>query len=421
MASETELEDIGSKAIIISIQDPQDQYASLYLKEFQSLVQTALFEIEETFVQKKRILEAQTAIGLGKIEEIKPYIQLNKVKYALCDRDLRPIQVKNLEKMMNLTVIDRTGIILTIFSRRAKSYKSKLQVQLAQCEYEMSRLTGMWEHFGKIRGGIGVKGMGETQLEVDKRLMKDKIKRLENKIKSIGKQREDQLLKKGEVVLLTLVGYTNAGKSTLLNDLCKDEQKAGDQLFLTLDSVRRQMHVDISRKVLLSDTVGFISDLPAPIQTAFHSTLHETVSADLLIHVVDTSDPLVFQKKEAVEKTLIEMGAFYNKKKVLIGSKIDQDQAISLEDDRYDQVYHLSVKTQEGIDKLKKYIEKFIYKKDKYLTLKVDPCQTQYIQQIYRLTSVLKCQEIEEGLLEFDLRVAPYAYNQLMETVKKNH
>ena len=385
--------------------------------EYKALVDAAFFDIKGVFSQKSRS-KNQDPIGEGKIQEIQNFLGDTPCDTVIFDCDLKAGIIRHLEKLWKVRVIDRTELILLIFSRRASSAKSKLQIELAQSRHQMTRLKGLWGHFGKIGGGIGSKGMGETQLEIDRRRLSTRIKRLESNLKSMITDREAKLVEKDKVFSVVLVGYTNVGKTTLFNRLCKADQRAGDQLFLTLDSVRRQMYLPVKREVVLSDTVGFISDLPHPIKEAFHSTLYEVQHAHLLLHVIDASDILALQKKIDVEETLKELGVFHVTPKILVINKMDKSQNIKFLRSHYTAVIPITARTGEGLLELKKTIKELMSKKDKILDIKVSVTAHTMIQDIYRLTQVLSCQE-KSGELFFKVLIPSYNRKRLHEKLSQ--
>ncbi len=274
------------------------------LEELRRLADTAGAKVLGEIVQRRGTIHPAHFIGKGKMEEVKLLAEEKKADVAIFNDDLSPPQVRNLEKSLGVKVVDRSELILDIFSRRARTRESRLQVELAQLEYMLPRLTGMWKHLERQAGGIGTRGPGETQLETDRRLVRERIARLKRDLVGVEKERETQRRRRRREFRAALVGYTNAGKSTLFNALTRADVFVEDRLFATLDATTRQMVSPDRQVVLLTDTVGFIRKLPHHLVASFHSTLVEAIEADLLLHVVDAADPDVERQMAAVEKVL---------------------------------------------------------------------------------------------------------------------
>jgi GTP-binding protein HflX len=274
------------------------------MDELANLAGTAGARVIDRFVQKRGTIHPATFVGRGKVEEIRLAAEEREADVAIFDDDLSPAQVRNLEKALGIKVVDRSELILDIFARRARTRESRLQVELAQLEYMMPRLTGMWKHLERQAGGIGTRGPGETQLETDRRLVRDRIARLKRALEAVERERETQRRRRRREFRAALVGYTNAGKSTLFNALTRSEVFVEDLLFATLDSTTRQMVSPERRVALVTDTVGFIRKLPHHLVASFHSTLTEAVEADLLLHVVDAGAPDFRRQMSAVEEVL---------------------------------------------------------------------------------------------------------------------
>ncbi len=295
-----------------------------YLDELEFLATTAGIEGYGHFVQKLDRANPRTYVGPGKIIEIINYVKDNNIGYIIFDDELTPSQMRNIEKDSGVRVVDRTGLILDIFAQRAQTAYAKTQVELAQYQYLLPRLTGMWTHLERQRGGINMRGPGESQLETDRRIVLDKIKRLKLQLEKIDRQMISQRGNRGSMKRVALVGYTNVGKSTLMNILAKSEVFAENKLFATLDTTVRKVVLD-NKPFLLSDTVGFIRKLPTQLVESFKSTLDEVREADLLLHVADISHPEVEDQIEVVNKTLEDIGA-RDKKMIIIFNKIDSYQ-----------------------------------------------------------------------------------------------
>ncbi len=296
--------------------------ANEYLDELAFLAETAGAQPVKKFLQRLDTPNSRTFVGAGKLAEIKNYIDENEIGMVIFDDDLSAKQVQNIEKELQVKILDRTSLILDIFAKRAQTANAKRQVELAQYQYLLPRLTRLWTHLERQRGGIGMRGPGETQIETDRRIILDKISHLKEELKSIDRQKSIQRKNRGKLVRVVLVGYTNVGKSTLMNLLAKSEVFAENKLFATLDTTVRKVIVD-NLPFLLSDTVGFIRKLPTHLVDSFKSTLDEVREADLLLHVVDISHPAFEEQIEVVNKTLQEVCDSADKPMILVFNKID--------------------------------------------------------------------------------------------------
>jgi len=313
------------KAVFVGIirKGEDERKIKEYLDELEFLADTAGLIGDKQFVQKVDKPEKATYIRSGKLEEIAEYCEENCIKYVIFDDELSPMQQRNIEKVVkNIVVIDRTSLILEIFSQRAQTAYARMQVDLARYNYMLPRLAGMWTHLERQRGGIGTRGgMGESQIEIDRRIVRERIARLKEQLKKVDRQMATQRGNRGQLVRLSLVGYTNVGKSTLMNLLSKSSVFAENKLFATLDTTVRKVVID-NCPFLLSDTVGFIRKLPTQLIEAFKSTLDEVREADILIHVVDVSAPDFEEQMQVVQKTLEDIGAG-DKPQYVIFNKID--------------------------------------------------------------------------------------------------
>ncbi len=311
------------RAIFVSVitSNNTEEQVNEYLDELQFLAETAGAVGEKRFVQKVDRPNSKTYVGSGKLEEIKAYIVENEIKLVIFDDELSPSQLRNLERELECRILDRTNLILDIFAQRAKTAYAKTQVELAQYQYLLPRLTRMWTHLERQRGGIGMRGPGESQIETDRRIILDKISRLKDQLKKIDKQMASQRGNRGNMVRISLVGYTNVGKSTLMNLLAKSEVFAENKLFATLDTTVRKVVIE-NVPFLLSDTVGFIRKLPHQLVESFKSTLDEVREADILMHVVDISHPNFEEQIKVVKNTLQEIGAG-EKPTFMVFNKID--------------------------------------------------------------------------------------------------
>ena len=311
------------RAVFISVitSNSTEEQVIEYLDELEFLAETAGVVGERRFLQRLDRPNSKTYVGTGKLEEIKMFLIENEIDLAIFDDELSPSQLRNLEKELNCRILDRTNLILDIFAQRAKTAYAKTQVELAQYQYLLPRLTRMWTHLERQRGGIGMRGPGESQIETDRRIILDKISRLKDQLKKIDRQMASQRGNRGNMVRISLVGYTNVGKSTLMNLLAKSDVFAENKLFATLDTTVRKVVIE-NVPFLLSDTVGFIRKLPHQLVESFKSTLDEVREADILMHVVDISHPNFEEQINVVKQTLQEIGAG-DKPTFMIFNKID--------------------------------------------------------------------------------------------------
>jgi GTP-binding protein HflX len=321
------------KAVIVGIiyKDQEEKQALEYLDELEFLADTAGAEVIKKFTQKLDVPNVSTFVGPGKLEEIGNYIKVAEADTVIFDDELTPTQLRNVERRLNCKVLDRTNLILDIFARRAKTAHAKTQVELAQYQYLLPRLTRMWTHLERQRGGIGLRGPGETQIETDRRIILDKIARLKEQLKKIDKQKATQRKNRGKLVRVALVGYTNVGKSTIMNMMAKSEVFAENKLFATLDTTVRKV-VIVNLPFLLADTVGFIRKLPHDLVESFKSTLDEVREADILVHVVDISHPGFEEQIDTVNSTLEEIESG-EKPNIYVFNKIDAYQHIHKDED----------------------------------------------------------------------------------------
>lgn len=310
-------------AILVGIILPQDseEKEQEYLEELAFLVDTAGGIVKEVFTQKLPHPERATFVGSGKLDEIKAYVEAEEIDIVVFDDELTPSQLRNIEKELKVKILDRSNLILDIFARRAKTAQAKTQVELAQLQYLLPRLTRMWTHLERQRGGIGMRGPGESQIESDRRMILNKISLLKDRLKAIDKQAETQRKNRGQLIRVALVGYTNVGKSTIMNMISKSDVFAENKLFATLDTTVRKVVIE-NLPFLLSDTVGFIRKLPHHLVECFKSTLDEVREADVLLHVVDISHPSFEDHIRAVNETLEELGAL-DKPVITVFNKID--------------------------------------------------------------------------------------------------
>ena len=311
------------KAVFVGVikQGDDERQIMEYLDELEFLAETAGAVGVKKFIQKVDRPDSRTYIRSGKLLEIKEYCEENEIEVVIFDDELSPTQLRNIERELNIRILDRTNLILDIFAQRAKTAYAKMQVELAQYQYLLPRLTRMWTHLERQKGGIGMRGPGETQIETDRRIIQDKIARLKEQLKKVDKQMASQRGNRGSMVRISLVGYTNVGKSTLMNLLAKSDVFAENKLFATLDTTVRKVVIE-NVPFLLSDTVGFIRKLPHQLVEAFKSTLDEVREADILMHVVDISHPNFEDHIRVVEETLKDIKAI-DKPIFVVFNKID--------------------------------------------------------------------------------------------------
>ncbi|HIE72913.1 MAG TPA: GTPase HflX [Flavobacteriales bacterium] len=321
------------KAILIGVITPEQNknQAEEYLDELAFLAKTAGAIPVKKITQKLAVPNNTTFIGKGKIEEVKEIAKEMEVELIIFDDDLSPVQLRNIEKVLECKILDRSNLILDIFASRARTANAKTQVELAQYQYLLPRLTRMWTHLERQKGGIGMRGPGETQIETDRRIINQKISLLKKQLEKIDKQKITQRKGRGNMIRVAVVGYTNAGKSTLMNQLSKSEVFAENKLFATLDTTIRKVVIE-NLPFLLADTVGFIRKLPHQLVESFKSTLDEVRESDLLLHVVDISNPNFESQIEVVNQTLAEIGAS-EKPMVLVFNKMDAFSYIEKEED----------------------------------------------------------------------------------------
>ena len=314
----------SERAVLVGLVTPQqnEERANEYLDELAFLADTAGAVTEKRFLQRMNQADSRTFVGKGKLEEIRQYVEANDIGMAIFDDDLPAKQVANIERELKVKILDRTSLILDIFAKRAQTANAKTQVELAQYQYLLPRLTRLWTHLERQRGGIGMRGPGETQIETDRRIILDKIARLKAELRDIDKQKAVQRKNRGKLTRVALVGYTNVGKSTLMNLLSKSEVFAENKLFATLDTTVRKVVID-NLPFLLTDTVGFIRKLPTHLVESFKSTLDEVREADVLVHVVDISHPNFEEQIEVVNKTLSEVCGGADKPMIMVFNKID--------------------------------------------------------------------------------------------------
>ncbi len=380
-------------AVLVSVITPDvsDETAKEYLEELEFLVTTAGGVTKGIFTQKLAFPDRATFVGSGKLDEIKEFIQAEEIDIVVFDDELSPSQLRNIEKYFNIKVIDRSNLILDIFAKHAKTAQAKTQVELAQLQYLLPRLTRMWTHLERQRGGIGMRGPGESQIESDRRMILNKISLLKDRLKVIDKQNETQRKNRGEMIRVALVGYTNVGKSTIMNMISKSDVLIENKLFATLDTTVRKVVID-NLPFLLSDTVGFIRKLPHHLVECFKSTLDEVREADVLIHVVDISHPYFEDHIRAVNETLKDIGAV-DKPIITVFNKID--------------AYKPPVELDEDGEEIKVTLDDF---RNSWMAKNADPAI------FISATNKINVEEFKEKLYDIIVKMhnARYPYNNLL-------
>lgn len=363
-----DFKEIQERVILIGVQTDAEEDVEASLDELEELAQTAGAETAAKVIQNRESVHPGTYIGRGKIQEVKNLLAALDANGIICDDELSPSQMNNLERELECKVMDRTLLILDIFAGRAVTSEGKIQVELAQLRYRSARLVGLRDSLSRLGGGIGTRGPGEKKLETDRRLIRTRISALKAELVQVEKHRE--LIRgnrsRGTLKTAAIVGYTNAGKSTLLNTLTGAEILAEDKLFATLDPTTRVLELDDGQQILLTDTVGFIRKLPHHLVEAFKSTLEEAKYADYIIHVVDASNPQAEMQMEVVYKTLQELGAA-GKKVITLFNKQDLVLESELRDPHADQIVKCSAKTGRGLGELKEALSGFLAEEQVYL------------------------------------------------------
>ena len=345
---------VSESAVLVGVLLPDNADYFDDLDELDGLATAAGTSVVGKLTQKRETPNPHAYLGRGKVEELSQMVRATDADVVIFDNDLSPGQVRNLEKATNVKVLDRTELILDIFASHAQTYEARLAVELAQLEYSLPRLKNMWTHLSRLKMGVGMRGPGEKQLEVDRRLVEKRIHDLKSDLEKIEKRKERQVAARADHMTVSLVGYTNAGKSTLMNHLTDADVKAADQLFATLDTRTRRWQLPNWGPVLLSDTVGFIRDLPHRLVTSFKATLEETHQSDLLLHVADVSNPHVLDQITAVFGVLEELG-IEEKDALLVLNKEDQCESptqVQAVVSRYPNAIPISAKTGAGISRL---------------------------------------------------------------------
>ncbi len=379
-----------------------------HLDELAFLAETAMVDVADRIIQERTSPDVATFIGRGKVTELKECIEKHGAQLIIADDELSPVQIRNLERELEVKVIDRSALILDIFATRARSVEARTQVELAQLQYLMPRLSRMWTHLSKQYGGVGTKGPGETQIESDRRLIKVRIQRLKEKLNTIDSQRREQRKQRLNMTRFALVGYTNAGKSTLMNVLTDAEVYAQDELFATLDTTVRQLELPSGRIALLSDTVGFIRKLPTHLVASFRSTLAESIESDMLLHVVDVSHHAFREHMAVVQETLVALKAD-TKPLLLIFNKIDavqdRDLLATLRVE-YPDAVQISAKSGLNVRSILKRMQEFCDSVNSTLILDVPFSAMKDLSLLYQNADILSRVDGETGI-QVEARISP--------------
>ncbi|HHW56094.1 MAG TPA: GTPase HflX [Clostridia bacterium] len=390
-----ELQKDKERTILVGIISTAEDEESM--EELRELALTAGAEVVGILTQKKKTMNKAHYIGKGKLEELKFFIENQQADLVIVNDELTGTQIKNLEDFLKVKVIDRTNLILDIFAKRAKSKEGMLQVELAQLKYRLPRLIGLGGQLSRLGGGIGTRGPGETKLETDRRHIKNRIKAIEEKLKEIEKHRnlQRERRKKNRIPVVVIVGYTNAGKSTLLNVLTEAEVYVEDKLFATLDPTARRLVLPSGREVVLIDTVGFIRKLPHELVEAFKSTLEEVKYADLLLHVIDVNSTDIEEKIKVVEKVLSDLGAI-NTPRINVFNKIDLLEVVPKGNEN--EVY-ISAKNKIGLEDLLQAIEKEIFKEAEIVNFLLPYDKTKEYTYLKERTKIVREDYSEKGMI----------------------
>lgn len=403
------LEQIGEKqkAFLVGVQLPHGTLDECKenLEELSLLAKTAGLQIENIIIQERQKIHPSTFIGAGKVQEISNFINERDTKIVIFDDDLTPAQIRNLEKSWDVKVIDRTALILDIFAKHARTKIAKTQVELAQLQYLLPRLTRQWTHLSRQVGGIGIRGPGETQLETDRRLIRRRIEKLRRELKKIDKQQIIRRQQRQKLFRVTLVGYTNVGKSTIMQLLSGTDVLIENQLFATLDSIIRRVRLNDHHEILLGDTVGFIRKLPPNLVASFKSTLDEVGESDLLLHVVDVHHPQCYEQMQVVLSVLQELNV-HKKQMIIVFNKIDklpESSRIQMLKVKYPDAVFLSALRHIGVSSLKKKIIEFI--EQNYITaiIKIPLVHQKLINSIYSSCQIINKKYLD-GEVEFMIK-----------------
>lgn len=411
-----DLSDKTERVILVGVQENDGDDTEESLQELAELAKTAGAEVVGTVIQKRERIHPGTYVGKGKIDEIRTLLNALDATGIICDDELSPVQMNHLQQELESKIMDRTLLILDIFASRAVTKEGKIQVELAQLRYRAVRLVGLGSSLSRLGGGIGTRGPGEKKLEMDRRLIKERISQLKKELEHVKKHREllREGRKKDRVMTAAIVGYTNAGKSTLLNTLTDAGVLSEDKLFATLDPTTRLLELDGGQRIYLTDTVGFIRKLPHHLIEAFKSTLEEAKYADVILHVVDASNPQVEEQMFIVYETLRDLGVkdktivtLFNKQDRLAGDEI-------LRDFKADYVLKISARTGLGLDELKNTLEKILIGNQIYIERVLDYKDAGMLQMVRKYGQLIEEKYTENGI-EIKARVPKDIYGRLGE------
>ncbi len=409
--------DKKERAILVGVVIPgiTKYQESESLEELAALAETAGAEVVDVFIQDRKKINTVTLIGKGLVSRLARIVVEQNVQAVIFDVDLSPVQMRNLENQINRKIIDRSGIILDIFSLRARSHEAKVQVELAQLEYYLPRLTRLWTHLPRQEAAIGTRGPGETQLEVDRRIIRKRITALKNELKKVEMQRQIRRKRRKRVNKVALVGYTNVGKSSLMNIIANENLFVENRLFATLDSTIRSVFVSDDEKILLIDTVGFIRKLPHHLIAAFRSTLEEAKEADVLIHVADVSHNQYDEQMATVNQLLKELDII-NKPTIIVFNKVDrlEDRKFLSElKNNFNRVVFTSAIKNIGINKLKREIRDIFRQEQIEKEIVVYANQTKIISQVYEFSTVIN-KHYENGKAVIKIRATKPELNRIL-------
>lgn len=416
MADIIKIEEIEEKVILVGVSEQDGDDAEDSLEELAELVKTAGATVVGTLIQKREKIHPGTYVGTGKVNEIAELVASTGATGIVCDDELTPAQLKNLEMYIDTKIMDRTLIILDIFAARATTSEGKIQVELAQLKYRLSRLAGLGRSMSRLGGGIGTRGPGEKKLEIDRRLINDRIAQLRRELKEVQKHREITRAKreKNQIPVVAIVGYTNAGKSTLLNHMTDAKVLEEDKLFATLDPTTRILELEAKQQVLLTDTVGFIRKLPHHLIEAFRSTLEEAKYADIIFHVVDASNPQREKQMHITYQTLDDLGVKDKTFVTLFNKQDARDESDNepLKDFRADYALGISAKENQGLEELKSLLEE-ILREDKIYIERVIPYDKAGVISLIRKQGELVSEEYVSDGIEIKAYVPMEVYGKL--------
>ncbi len=428
MADTIKIEQLQERVILVGVSQREGDDAEDSLLELEELVHTAGAEVVGTVLQKREMIHPGTYVGTGKLTELRQLLTETDATGIVCDDELTPAQIRNMEDVLDTKIMDRTLIILDIFAARARTSEGKIQVELAQLKYRLSRLTGLGKSLSRLGGGIGTRGPGEKKLEMDRRFIKNRIAQLNRELAEVRRHRELTRSQRSQnpTRIAAIVGYTNAGKSTLLNRLTNAGVLEEDQLFATLDPTTRSLTLESGQKILLTDTVGFIRKLPHHLIEAFRSTLEEAKYADFIIHVVDASNPQMEKQMHIVYETLESLG-ITDKKVITLFNKMDKLEALQpqdgtgnvlpfrlFRDSRADRTLRISAGTGQGLSELKQVLEQ-ILREDKRLLEGIFPYDRAGELQAVRKYGELLEEEYRENGIYIKAFVPEAVFRRLME------